>query len=215
MTRINRLDADKVASAGPGMHPDGAGLYLQATPSADGSLSKSWIFRFSVDGRERKMGLGSLTTISLEEARDKARLCRQQRLDGIDPIERRRAKRKDGRTFKEAFFALARHKEQTSEWGRKYGREQYGLWVREIARAIGKLDILLHQSQAAQIILDLAALDRISCGQKVRRLIEAALDFAGYTDHTIARDGTKNSRATKYGLRKTRVSVYVARKKQS
>jgi len=38
-------------------------------------------------GKSRQMGLGSLHTISLAEARDEALLCRKQLRDGIDPIE--------------------------------------------------------------------------------------------------------------------------------
>jgi len=39
------------------------------------------------------MGLGPAHTITLAEARDRARECRKLRLDGIDPIEARRAER--------------------------------------------------------------------------------------------------------------------------
>jgi integrase len=39
------------------------------------------------------MGLGSLNTISLDRARELARQCREQRLNGIDPIEARREQR--------------------------------------------------------------------------------------------------------------------------
>jgi integrase len=69
-----------------GTHPDGGGLYLQVSNNGRG---KSWIFRYTVNGRRRDMGLGPLHTISLAEARDRALKCRQQRLDGIDPIEAR------------------------------------------------------------------------------------------------------------------------------
>ena len=39
------------------------------------------------------MGLGPVHTVSLAEAREKALACRKLRLDGIDPIEQRRAER--------------------------------------------------------------------------------------------------------------------------
>ena len=39
------------------------------------------------------MGLGPVHTIGLAEAREMARQCRQQRLNGIDPIEARNAAR--------------------------------------------------------------------------------------------------------------------------
>src|SRR5262245_50429766 len=46
-----------------------------------------------IAGRARKMGLGSLATFSLAEARERARQVRQQVADGIDPIEARLAAR--------------------------------------------------------------------------------------------------------------------------
>src|SRR5260370_18761365 len=67
------------------MYADGGGLYLQVGPSG----SKSWIFRFMLDGRAREMGLGPVHTIPLPEARVRAAECRRLRLDRIDPIEAR------------------------------------------------------------------------------------------------------------------------------
>jgi integrase len=68
------------------MHADGGGLYLQVTASG----AKSWIYRFSLNGRAREMGLGPLHTVSLSDARVKATDCRQLRLAGVDPIEVRK-----------------------------------------------------------------------------------------------------------------------------
>ena len=39
------------------------------------------------------MGLGSLDTIGLADARERARKAREQRLDGLDPIDVRKAAR--------------------------------------------------------------------------------------------------------------------------
>src|SRR5690242_7410670 len=69
----------------PGMYPDGGGLYLQV----NGEDAKSWVFRYAVEGRERYMGLGSASTITIDRAREEARKCREMRHDGIDPIEQR------------------------------------------------------------------------------------------------------------------------------
>jgi len=74
-----------------GMYADGGGLYLQV---GSGGGAKSWIFRYHVEGRgDRQMGLGPFHTIGLAEARKLARQCREMRLDGIDPLEARKAKR--------------------------------------------------------------------------------------------------------------------------
>ena len=75
----------------PGTYADGGGLWLQVTESA----SKSWSFRFMLRGRAREMGLGPLHTIDLPKARDKSRACRELLLEGIDPIEHRKALRNE------------------------------------------------------------------------------------------------------------------------
>ena len=105
--KINRLTPLEVANAKVGMHADGGGLYLQVTKTVAGQLNKSWLFRYSVGGRDRQMGLGSVTEVKLAEAREKAVECRRQRLDGIDPIEARESGRlladASGVTFRRAF----------------------------------------------------------------------------------------------------------------
>src|SRR5213082_1585520 len=69
-----------------GLYGDGGGLFLQVSPAG----TKSWIFRYKEAGKLRVMGLGALHTISLADAREKARECRKQRLEGKDPIEERK-----------------------------------------------------------------------------------------------------------------------------
>jgi integrase len=87
---MGRLTALKVMRASkPGMYPDGGGLYLQVTSAG----AKSWIYRFTLRGRAREMGLGSLAAVSLLNARSKASDCRRQRQEGIDPIEARKTLR--------------------------------------------------------------------------------------------------------------------------
>jgi hypothetical protein len=54
-------------------------------------LARSWIFRFRRAGRLRDLGLGPLATVGLAAARERARQARQKLLDGIDPIEERKA----------------------------------------------------------------------------------------------------------------------------
>jgi integrase len=69
------------------MHADGRGLYLLVGRRG----TKSWIYRYRQDGRLHDMGLGSAADVSLARARQKARACREQRADGIDPLEAKRA----------------------------------------------------------------------------------------------------------------------------
>ena len=91
---VGRLTALKVLKVKkPGMYADGAGLYLQVTGDGDKHVAKSWIYRFTLGGRAREMGLGSLSTFGLAEARIKATECRRLTYEGIDPIEARRSAR--------------------------------------------------------------------------------------------------------------------------
>ena len=88
--QINRLSALFIKKAGAGLHADGGGLYLQVASTG----TKSWIFRYSADGRSRDMGLGSVLNVGLAEARKKALDCRRLREEGFDPILVRREQRK-------------------------------------------------------------------------------------------------------------------------
>jgi integrase len=72
-----------------GYYSDGGGLYLQVSPSG----AKSWVFRYKAGSKLYEMGLGPLHTVGLAEARTKARRCREQRLDGLDPLAARQATR--------------------------------------------------------------------------------------------------------------------------
>lgn len=84
--RLNVLSARAAQTlAEPGLHSDGGGLYLQITEAG----VKSWIFRYKIKGKVRTMGLGPFHTVSLAEARQAAKICREQRLKDLDPIEER------------------------------------------------------------------------------------------------------------------------------
>src|SRR6516165_3138778 len=84
-----RLTALRVERAQrPGMYADGGGLYLQVTEGG-----RSWIYRYTLNGRAREMGLGPLALYGLSEARTVAQDARRLRHQGIDPIEARRAAR--------------------------------------------------------------------------------------------------------------------------
>lgn len=104
---MNRLSARAVATLKrPGYHPDGGGLYLQVSPS----LTRSWVYRYTLNGRAREMGLGSATIVPLagttvnverdgklveilrEGARDLADAARSLVRKGIDPIDERDAR---------------------------------------------------------------------------------------------------------------------------
>lgn len=113
----NRLSQLEVNTAKVGMHADGGGLYLQVTKTASGRLNKSWLYRYAVSGRERQMGLGSAAEVKIADARQKAAECRQQRQEGLDPIETRESTRRltanSAITFRHAFEIYFETKRKT------------------------------------------------------------------------------------------------------
>jgi integrase len=91
MRAMNRLTARTVQTLkAEGRHADGGGLYLTI-----GNGGKSWIFlyRDRVTGRLREMGLGAVTAIPLQEARQSAAAARKLLHGGIDPLADKRSKR--------------------------------------------------------------------------------------------------------------------------
>lgn len=89
--QLSALKIDRLKALG--YHADGGGLYLQISPAG----TKSWIFRFTLNGRAREMGLGSKNTVSLADAREAATTYRKQVLNSIDPIEERIRRRSEVR----------------------------------------------------------------------------------------------------------------------
>jgi integrase len=96
---IKKLNARQVATlTRDGRYSDGAGLYLVVGPGA----SRRWAFLFRWRGKLKEMGLGSLTSVSLADARAKADEARRALGEGRNPIEERRtqtAKRDAATTF--------------------------------------------------------------------------------------------------------------------
>src|SRR5258708_32158202 len=86
---IEKLTTKQIKNAAPGYHADGGGLYLQKREGGPGS----WVFRYERNDKEKWIGLGSLDTVTVDEARDQARQYRKALLDGRDPMIERHAER--------------------------------------------------------------------------------------------------------------------------
>jgi integrase len=180
----DRLSAAKVKSAKIGMHCDGSGLYLQCTPGTDGSIRRSWLFRYAIKGRERQMGLGSVEDVSLAEARQKAADYRKVRRAGIDPIEHRKAA--EARVALEAVKSMtfdecrdAYINAQAASWQNAKHRQQ---WINTLktycSPVFGRIAV-----QAVDVTLVMKVLDSIwstkpETASRLRGRIESILDWA-------------------------------------
>lgn len=204
MARIEKLTALKVERLKePGMYPDGRGLYLQVTISSrDGEPAKSWIYRYMLRGHAREMGLGPFHTISLSLARDLALKQRQLRLQGIDPIEARRAERArtalaaaNSVTFREcAEKYIAAHK---AAWSNAKHASQWEATLATYAEPIiGRVSVQAVDTALVMNILEQEVTDVVGkssslwtakpeTASRLRGRIESILDWAkvrGYRD---------------------------------
>ena len=73
----------QLKNAKPGMHADGNGLYLYVKVGG----TKSWIFRYQIDGRRREMGLGAVIHLSVISARAEAARLKAIVAGKLDPLE--------------------------------------------------------------------------------------------------------------------------------
>lgn len=118
-----KLSALKVkTTTKPGTYQDGAGLMLVVKSGG----ARSWVLRTLVNGKRRDIGIGSLSTVSLAEARTKAGELRKLARSGIDPIEQRRAEKRakaEIPTFKQA--AELCHGEHKGGWRNTKHRQDW------------------------------------------------------------------------------------------
>lgn len=86
---MGRLNDLKIKSAKPRdkeyLLSDGEGLYLRVRPTG-----KAWAFRYRDGKQEVKLSLGAYPTVSLAEARTKARIEAGKRAAGLDVRQARR-----------------------------------------------------------------------------------------------------------------------------
>jgi integrase len=176
--KLTALGVDRAKRRG--YYGDGGGLFLQVSASG----AKSWVFRFKEAGRLREMGLGATHTLNLAEARERARECRRMRLDGIDPIEARKAARAKARfeaqnaiSFKAcAERYIAAHK---AGWRNpKHAAQWPSTLSTYVYPVFGSLSV-----QAVDVGLVLKAVEPIwtekpETASRVRGRIESVLDWA-------------------------------------
>ncbi|WP_422369105.1 tyrosine-type recombinase/integrase [Pelagibius sp.] len=106
----------------PGRYSDGGGLMLLI----DKHGAKRWILRVQFKGRRRDIGLGSLSDVSLADARDQRDEMRKKIRAGVDPVAERRRERQRVRTFEEAARAVHKEfKENPRKWQNKKHAKQW------------------------------------------------------------------------------------------
>lgn len=187
MRQLHRLNALQVSKeTTPGYYADGGGLYLQISPSG----SRSWIFRFTIAGRAREMGLGPLSLISLAQARKEAATNRQLVKERLDPIEaRNRVDREKlfkaatgGTTFRLAAEAYIEDRKAT--WKNAKHAQQWTNTMDTYAYPLlGDSDVCDIDTEMIVRILQPIWMKKAETARRVRGRIKAILDAEAVLGH--------------------------------
>ena len=171
---MGQLSATKIKTlTEPGRYIDGDGLMMEIAPGG----SRSWKLRVRVDGKRRDFGLGSLSIVTLTEAREKAREYRRLIAQGIDPVAEKKKEKIVIPTFRAAAEQV--HAEHKASW--KNGKHQVQ-WITTLETYaypfIG--DRLVNDIEGPQIRKALLPiwLSKPETARRVRQRIGAVLDWA-------------------------------------
>jgi integrase len=173
----------------PGRYSDGGGLCLAVNRNG----SRSWVFRYMLNRRQREMGLGSFHAVSLSEARKRAAECRLLKSAGTDPIEARHAKwraaeeakleaERAGITFRqcaEAYIEAYRH-----TWTNNKHAEQLTSSLKTYAYpSFGDTSVQTVDTDLVLKVLEPMAATKSSTAARLRGRIENILDWAKAKGH--------------------------------
>lgn len=170
---MTKLTDMKVKNAKPGIHGDGAGLYLRVKPSG----AKSWVLRVQYDGRRHDVGLGGYPAdLTLTEAREKARHLRKLARQGKNAFEERDREKVVVPVFKEA-MKLA-HAEYAKGWTEKHAASFLSSLTDHAVPRLGNKRV--DQIAASDVIATLAPIwtTKPAVARKVRIRIIQVLSFA-------------------------------------
>lgn len=164
----------------PGLYHDGGGLYLQVSDR----LTKAWVYRFMINRKARKMGLGDFDLVTLKEARNARSRAYGLVQEGIDPIVERERKRQQQaaetvtfQTFKEC--AEDYIKAHEAGWKSTKHASQWTATLETYAYpVIGKLSVHLIETAHIMKILEPIWRDKTETASRVRGRIEKVLDRA-------------------------------------
>lgn len=182
------LNIKQAQYAKPGRHSDGRGLYLLVKPSG----ARSWVLRVQFKGNRRDWGLGSFALestgaeipihkrrqLTLNEAREKARLGRDLAKAGIDPSK---AWADDDAGAIPTFEEVARryHKEVSRAWKNgKHGNQWLTTLETYAFPMVGSLPVNVIDAPAMQRVLLPIWLTKPETARRVKQRLGVVLDYS-------------------------------------
>lgn len=184
---LHRLTARQVIakSLPSGLHHDGGGLYLQNRDHGH----RSWLFRFTHDGKRHWMGLGSIEETALSEAREQAAQFRAEVKRGINPMTQRRAQiaATVSRTSRAMTFESAMDRflaSKSAQWSNeKHAKQWRSTLTRYALPKLGKMPVAEITTDDVLRVLEGEWLEKTETMNRVRGRIEKILDWATAAKH--------------------------------
>lgn len=172
-----KLNAIFVRTAKQGKHGDGNGLWLYVT------AGKSWVYRYSIHGKEHYLGLGAYPAVSLAEARKAAEKARALKAAGINPLTDKKAAKLQARLDEAKALTFAQCAEKYIEahrasWKNAKHRQQ---WTNTLATYAAPINTLPIAGIDTGLVLE--CLEPIwhqipETASRVRNRMELVLDWA-------------------------------------
>jgi integrase len=174
-----------------GLHADAGckGLSLNVKAGTDGSVTRSWIYRYTHQTRKTKsgsparveMGLGAVDALSLDKARSQADQWREVLQAGDDPITVRDAqarKRQAALNFQQCAEQYLETRRQ--QWKSDKHAQQWGNTLQTYVYPIlGHLEPKDIDSDLIAQVLKPIWIDKSETASRVRQRIEAVFGWAG------------------------------------
>lgn len=177
----------QILNATKGRYSDGKGLYLLVKPTG----SKSWVLRVQHNGRRRDFGLGSFVaqsiaadvpihlrkSLTLAEAREKARIGRELARAGMNPSALWKSESLAVPTF--AHAAEEYHAQVSKAWRNgKHGDQWINTLKTYVYPLVGDQPLDEIDARAIQQVLTPIWLTKPETARRVRQRIGVVLDYA-------------------------------------
>jgi integrase len=179
---VNKLSTLRIkAIKKAGRYSDGDGLYFYVSKSGN----RSWVFRYRdrVTGKLRDRGLGPARDVTLEQARNAARVARGELRAGVDPIDARKAERTEAQRQRSQAVTFGQCTERYIEshrpaWRSEKHADQWRSTLDTYAAALLQKPVADIDDASVLEALEPIWTTKTETATRVRQRIEAVLDWA-------------------------------------
>ena len=155
---------------------DGNGLFILVKSNG----SKLWRLRYRYNGKRQELALGKYPTIPLVEARELAATARALLVQGINPAEERRIRKRSTASHERTFntVALAWWGKQESSWTQDHAKK-VKRWIEVELKSLAKLSVdAIDQGHITDIMLSIESEGHLRKAPMVLSVINRIFGYA-------------------------------------